>query len=59
MNDLRTPIGTFFLILGALLLTVPGAHAPLTDVPVNLYTGVAMLLFGAVMLTLAFRRRKG
>jgi hypothetical protein len=36
-----------------LLLTVTGNHAPLTEEPVNLYSGVSMLLFGGVMAWLA------
>jgi hypothetical protein len=56
MTDLRIPIALFFGIVGILLLTVTGNHASLTDAPVNLYTGVAMLLFGGVMAWLARRR---
>ena len=49
MNDLRLPIGVFFLILGALLCVTPSAGAPLTDAPVNLYVGVCALIFGGAM----------
>jgi hypothetical protein len=56
MDDLRIPIGIFFAIVGVLLVTVPSARAPLTEVPVNLYAGVSMLIFGGVMLWLARRR---
>jgi hypothetical protein len=56
MNDLRLPIGIFFAIIGVLLLTVPSARAPLTEVPVNLYAGLSMLLFGGAMLWLARRK---
>ncbi|HLX46356.1 MAG TPA: hypothetical protein VKR43_23075 [Bryobacteraceae bacterium] len=56
MDDLRIPIGAFFAIVGVLLMTVPSARAPLTEVPVNLYAGVSMLIFGGVMLWLARRR---
>lgn len=56
MTDLRIPIALFFGIVGILLLTVTGNHAPLTEEPVNLYSGVAMLLFGGVMAWLARRR---
>ena len=57
--DLRIPSGLFFTLLG-LILTVmglfsPGVRAPLTDVNVNLYAGIAMLLFGAVLLLLGRR----
>ena len=56
MNDLRLPIGVFFLILGALLCFTPSAGAPLTDAPVNLYVGVCALIFGGAM-AWAGRRR--
>jgi hypothetical protein len=56
MNDLRIPIALFFGLVGILLLTVTGNHAPLTNAPVNLYTGVSMVLFGGVMAWLARRR---
>ncbi len=56
MNDLRIPIGVFFLITGGLLVVMPGARAPLTEVPVNLYAGLSMLLFGGVMVWLARRK---
>ena len=57
--DLRIPSGLFFTLLG-LILTVmglfsPGVRAPLTDVDVNLYAGITMLVFGAVLLLLARR----
>jgi hypothetical protein len=57
--DLRIPSGLFFTLLG-LILTVmglfsPGVGAPLTDVNVNLYAGITMLVFGAVLLLLARR----
>ena len=55
MNDLRLPIGIFFAMIGVLLLTVPGARAPLMDVPVNAYAGASMLIFGGAMLWLARR----
>lgn len=55
MKDLRTPIGVFFVMVGGLLLIMPGARAPLTEAPVNLYAGLAMLLFGGVMVWLARR----
>jgi hypothetical protein len=56
MDDLRIPIGIFFLIVGILLVAMPGARAPLTDAPVNLYAGLPMVVFGGVMLWLARRR---
>jgi hypothetical protein len=59
MNDLRTPSGLFFVLNGAILLAVAAlagdARAPLTTANVNLYTGVAMLVFGGVLLWLSRR----
>ena len=58
MDDLRTPIGLFFAIIGAILVVVSftmTTHAELTDCNVNLWSGVAMLVFGSVMLWLARR----
>ena len=57
--DLRIPSGLLFTLLG-LILTVmglfsPGVRAPLTDVNVNLYAGITMLVFGAVLLLLGRR----
>lgn len=62
--DLRTPSGWFFALLGAILLTVailhPDERAPLTQVNVNLYSGLFMLAFGAFLLLLAIRgKRRG
>lgn len=56
MDDLRLPIGIFFTLVGVLLVTVPSARAPLTEVPVNLYAGLSMLVFGGAMVWLARRR---
>jgi len=56
MRDLRTPIGTFFLLTGAILAITGVAasyRAPLESANVNLYCGAAMLIFGAVMLWLS------
>ena len=59
MWDLRTPSGFFFLLVGLVLcalgLFAPSTRAPLTDVNVNLYCGVALLIFGGVLLWLARR----
>jgi hypothetical protein len=59
MGDLRTPIGLFFGIIGLILVIVgvadPGARADLTQVNVNLYCGLSMVIFGSVMLWLARR----
>ena len=58
MDDLRNPIGIFFVLLGGLLLTQTGERAALSDAPVNLYTGGAMIVFGLALLALAYRGRK-
>jgi uncharacterized membrane protein HdeD (DUF308 family) len=56
MKDLRIPLGVFFAILGVVLIASPRVPARLTDAPVNLYVGVSMVLFGGIMLLLAFRK---
>jgi uncharacterized membrane protein HdeD (DUF308 family) len=61
MWDLRLPAGLFFFGLG-IILCVAGLAAswrpPLDPTfNVNLYTGIGMLVFGAVMLWLAWRRK--
>jgi hypothetical protein len=65
MLDLRSPAGFFFAIVGALLLAVsltspeaPMLDANLTGAKVDLYTGLAMLAFGVVLLLLAKRSRR-
>ena len=59
MLDLRVPSGWFFVILGAIVLAVwlvqPDLRAPLTEVNVNLYSGVSMLVFGGFLLLMARR----
>lgn len=59
--DLRKPSGYFFTLLGLVLtllgLLAPQTRAPLTEMNVNLYDGIAMLVFGAILLLLA--RRSG
>lgn len=61
MSDLRTTIGAFFVLVG---LMVGGAglladyQAPLASANVNLYCGVAMLIFGAIMLWLAWQKSR-
>jgi hypothetical protein len=61
MLDLRIPTGWFFAIAGAILLALgvasPDARGPLSDVNVNLYSGIVMLAFGGAMLLLAWRAR--
>jgi hypothetical protein len=58
MNDLRIPIGGFFTIIGLIVGATgiaSGNRAPLGTANVNLYSGIAMLAFGGVMLWLARR----
>jgi hypothetical protein len=59
MLDLRIPSGCFFTIVGLLLCGLGifsrGNKAALTDVNVNLYAGLSMLIFGAALLLLARR----
>jgi len=59
MLDLRIPSGWFFTIVGLILcglgILSPENRAALTDVNVNLYGGLAMLVFGAALLLLARR----
>ena len=59
--DLRLPIGLLFLLLGALLLVYglvsdPAIYEVSLGVNVNLWWGLVMLLFGAVMFVPAWRR---
>ena len=58
MLDLRIPSGWFFAVVGLILCrsgAFSGARAALTDVNVNLYCGLVMLSFGALLLVLARR----
>ena len=58
MLDLRKPTGWFFLLIGLTLVAMGAgttARAPLTDANVNLWAGLAMLLFGGGMLWLTRR----
>ena len=54
MLDLRVPSGWFFTVLGLILLGMgifaPETRAALSDANVNLYSGLAMLVFGLFML---------
>jgi hypothetical protein len=58
MFDLRLPSGIFFAIIGAVLifmgLSMPGLRAPMTTANVDLYAGLAMFVFGAALLLLAW-----
>ena len=54
MLDLRVPTGFFFTLVGLILVGMgvfaPAERAVLTDSNVNLYCGLVMLGFGAIML---------
>ncbi len=59
--DIRLPLGLLFTILGVLLagyglLADPAIHVRSLGMNVNLWWGLAMLVFGAVMLFLSRRR---
>jgi hypothetical protein len=59
MLDLRVPTGSFFALVGVILLLMafldPNARAALTDANVNLYCGLSMVVFGGFLLVLAWR----
>jgi hypothetical protein len=60
--DIRMPIGLMFTILGVLLLgyglvSDPTIYARSLGINVNLWWGLVLLLFGAIMLFLGTRRR--
>jgi TctA family transporter len=62
MMDLRTPSGIFFLLIGLMVagtgIAAPEAHARMTEVNVNLYSGLSMAAFGSFLLALAWRARR-
>ncbi len=58
--DVRFPIGGMFSIVGALLviygvLSDPAIYAKSLGINVNLWWGLVLLVFGAVMLGFAYR----
>ena len=59
MLDLRVPSGWFFTVLGLILLGMgifaPDTRAALSSANVNLYCGLAMLIFGLFLLVMAWR----
>ena len=55
--DLRLPSGLFFAITGLVLVAMQSERSLLTELNVNLWAGVAMLVFGAFLLVLAWRNR--
>ena len=61
MSDLRFTIGGFFVLVGGIVGVTGLAadySAPLQSANVDLYSGVSMLLFGALMLWLAWRKSR-
>jgi uncharacterized membrane protein HdeD (DUF308 family) len=62
MNDLRRPTGFLFALLG-LILTLygvfnSGVRAPLdSNINVNLWCGVMLLVFGGCLLWLGYRAK--
>ena len=62
--DLRYPIGMLFVVFG-LLLVLYGLFGGTADdsrslgININLWWGLIMLLFGAVMFFAAYRKRQG
>jgi uncharacterized membrane protein HdeD (DUF308 family) len=60
MLDLRLPSGIFFAITGLILLVTSftDPQAPMTGVNVDLFTGLIMIAFGAILLLLAARSRR-
>ncbi len=62
MNDLRRPTGFLFALLGVILLAYalirPATRAPMdANVNVNLWCGLALLVFGGCLLWLSYRTR--
>jgi multisubunit Na+/H+ antiporter MnhG subunit len=58
--DIRIPIGSLFVILGALLagyglVSSPAIYQRSLGINVNLWWGAALLVFGFAMLALAWR----
>jgi hypothetical protein len=62
MIDIRIPIGLLFGIIGAIvtvfgLLSDPAIYHRSLDINVNLWWGLAMLVFGAAMLFFGWRAK--
>ena len=61
MSDLRVSIGGFFVLVGGIVSAtglIADYRAPLDFANVDLYCGISMLVFGAVMLWLAWRKAR-
>ncbi len=58
--DLRFPLGLMFAILGAIVIAVGLFHPrQILGININLWWGIVLLAFGAVMLLLAMRGKGG
>ena len=58
--DLRLPIGLLFAVFGAILALDGLVAARLVlGINVNLWWGIVLILFGGVMLLLAWRAQQG
>ncbi|MGH9468533.1 MAG: hypothetical protein ACRD1Y_14370 [Terriglobales bacterium] len=58
--DIRIPLGSLFVILGVLLagyglVSGPAQYQRSLGIDVNLWWGIALLVFGLAMLALAWR----
>jgi membrane protein implicated in regulation of membrane protease activity len=59
--DLRLPIGIMFSLFGGMLVIFGLASSrasTVLDININLWWGLVLLAFGALMLAFAWRRRK-
>lgn len=61
--DVRWPIGGMFTIFGAILtvygiVSNPAIYAKSLGINVNLWWGLVLLVFGLVMLVLAYRAQR-
>jgi hypothetical protein len=61
--DIRLPLGAMFALLGLLLIgfglqSAPQVYARALGINVNLWWGLVLLAFGALMLWLARRARR-
>jgi hypothetical protein len=65
MVDIRIPIGFMFLMIGLIItglglftLSDSAMYQKSLGINVNIIMGIIMLIFGAVMLFLAYRKKK-
>jgi hypothetical protein len=59
--DIRWPIGLMFTLIGVLLVIMgvaTGADARSLNININLWWGIVLLVFGALMLVGAIRGKK-